>query len=136
MPVLYVDYCESYSGGEIRAGQENKDWPDYEDEYIDFRITSCHLEKGNAEWLRQEENVAFKPEIGQKVYIVLVRYTTGSTFGTVYGAWFIAGVYDDENRAKEVEGKIEAGKWSDSGVWTGFFSSLEEVFVEEFLVEE
>jgi len=40
--ILFIEYQENRTGGEIRARQENNAWPDYEPEYIDVDL------RGNA----------------------------------------------------------------------------------------
>jgi hypothetical protein len=75
----------------------------------------------------------------QKIFLVVVKYTTGSTFGTEHGITFFEGAYILEQNAKEIEEMISNGRYEELKVryppWIGYFESLESVYVEERVVQ-
>ena len=121
---LYLQYCESSHGGGISPGDEDEAWPCYEDEHTDWHLTKCSLTKTNS-WSEEEVDIELTPKIGDIIYVVYVRYTTGNTFGTFYGQWKILGVhYNLSDAQKELE-SINDGTHPDRYVWTGYFENLE-----------
>lgn len=132
---LYLTYDESRTGGAVCEGQENDPWPSYEDEYTEFTLIRCNKESKNAAWAKESLETTFKPEVGSKVWVVVVRYSTGGTFGTTNGAWTILGIYEHLDEAKKVEASVHDNTYSGYKCWVGYFESLECVEIESMTVE-
>jgi len=132
---LYLTYDESMSGGEICEGQENDPWPSHEDEYIEFSLTRCNKTSHLAAWSKESVEVDFKPEVGSNIWVVVVRYSKGGTFGRTNGAWNIIGIYKNAEEAKKVEASIHDNSYSGYKCWSGYFEELERVDVEQMTVE-
>jgi len=82
--------------------------------------------------------VNFDPKEAGVVWVVVVRYTTGDSFGTTYGEWHVESAYETIDEANEIKKKIEEGEYK-SGLgytpWVGYFESLEGVHVERMVVD-
>jgi len=121
--------------------------------YGDWRVTkeysgaSVHLTRdGEIGYRLDEVEVPFEPKADQVVWVVVVEYSTGNTFGHESGATHVVGVYDDGVVASIVKGKIEddyKNNYRGSNeikvegqpdiytyTWKGYFESLENVHVE------
>jgi len=125
---LYVDYIEYESGGEICPGEEDTEWPNLQPSYINFELQNIHLNKQNANFFRELHNVSFKPNVGQEVYIVLVRFQTGGTFGITHGAWYIEDIYNNYKQAEKIVESIRNNTYDGKyKPWEGHFEALEDV---------
>jgi hypothetical protein len=131
---LYLDYKECSSGGEIRAGQEEESWPDYEDINIDWHLTNCKITSDNG-YCQETVDVDFPVSVGQTVFVVYVRYSTGDTFSRTYGAGFIVGVYKDKETAEKVQKSVYDKTYTGYACWIGYFESLESCEVKEMTCE-
>ena len=135
---VYVTYDEFREGGEICAGQEDDAWPSYEDCNIDMTVKSIHITNPGCLYLDKvkvksfEEKPAKKPlEKGQEVYLVVVRYRTGDTFGNTCGAHHFEGIYLSEEEANEVVASVKNSSYKgDYKRWEGYFEALEDCYVE------
>lgn len=89
----------------------------------------------------------FEPEVGQVVYPVVVLFGTGNSFGNSSGNVHIVGVYDNQDKAERLRKAIQdtyssgrepsfdfEGENINAYTWTGYFESLENVFVESEIV--
>jgi hypothetical protein len=120
---VYLSYSEETRGGEICAGQEDHSWPDHEDTVISFTPESLCTRKGDSQ---ETIGVDFDPTafVGEKIYMVLVRYFDGDTFGRVTGCWYVEGIYTDLKKAKRIVSRIETGKYKDKNTylpWQTYF---------------
>jgi hypothetical protein len=70
-------------------------------------------------------------KVPERVWLVVVRYSTGDTFSHSSGQGAIANAYVDESRAWKDARLIEDGKWPEYAAWTGYFESVESVMVIE-----
>lgn len=136
---VYISYSEMTTGGGIRAGEENEEWPPSQNPtYIDFVLKQVYIgeeEKINKSktvgWEKHREKVFFHAKEGSEVHIVVVRYKDGDTFGTSHGNFYIEGVYAtyDEayNVSEAIYNKTYKGGEYNYVPWEGYFSSLEDV---------
>ncbi len=136
---IYIAYDESISGGEICAGQENDIWPSYEEQVVDLSLLYASLTPPSdphfdIETIEPDANF----EYAKCVYVVLVRYYDGDTFGSTTGLHKIMGVYADNKDAecirdaikgKYYDSKQNRGSGYDGNPWTGYFAGLESVDV-------
>lgn len=97
-----------------------------------FEITSAHIHPPKRGW-PDGIDVNFDPEahINANVYIVVVRYSTGDTFGRTDGEWHLEGAYLDSKKATEIADSINNDTYDNRSrkPWEGYFESLEGVSV-------
>lgn len=140
--ILYIEYTEYTTGGEVCEGDEDSDWPNYDPKYTDFDISCVRLKKDS--WFHEKVETDFDRNIGDKVYILVGRYTTGCTFGSSHGCFSFEGVYktleDLERKKKELNKQYQqylakSLEYEDYKPWMGHFESLEEfqTFVKEII---
>jgi hypothetical protein len=157
-PELILTYTEHHTGGSPLDYDD--EWSSCEPERIEWSPDNIYIDEPikkarektktwNVECLECNEEV--KP--GDTLYLVIVRYSTGNTFTNISGAWHIAEVLKDREKAYEIEKQI----WQDYNLyknhrydhkklkkesvysgykpWSGYFEDLESVEVESFIVK-
>lgn len=129
---LYLTYNEYRSGGDIEDPSDR--WSNREPEHIDFSPKALFMERpedifahglSDEEIYIKDENLEF----GKNVFLVVVRYQTGDTFGYSTGNWHIVGVFDDPEKAKETKKQINDDLYNGYKPWDGYFEHLEDVEV-------
>lgn len=121
---LYLVYDSNISGGEVSPGYSDVSYPPHEPEYVSFR--PLYLLRKRPSW-SEEISVEFDPSKLNKVYLVTVRYTTGSSFGVSYGHWEVISAYKSYNKAEKVRDSIRDDTYKGHKPWVGYFESLEDV---------
>ena len=101
---VFVQYDMHVEGGEIRAGQEDCDYPNRETEYKTHTLIGVFTE--NVDQPRYihysgKTETDFEPKPGAAVHLVLVTYQTGDTFGHSTGNVSIVGVFATNAEADE-----------------------------------
>ena len=146
------------SGGGICPGQEDDAWPSRETEYHEHEVHGVYSEdaKDGRGWSCYNESidVEFEPEWGQTVWLVVVTYSTGDTFGSSRGKVCVVGCYDEEAHADSIASDIRADdsdadrderrsgrkskkeRFTGYKAWTGYFESLEGVEVHRLCMDE
>lgn len=134
---LVLHYKENVSGGEICEGQENSDWPDHEDSYVEFELLFIsNINSNNYSGQYDIIYCDFNHSDIDKVYLVVVRYTDGDTFGTTRGNWYIESACKTEEEALKIGESIEDGSYKGYKPWEGFFSGFESVEVIEMEIRK
>lgn len=136
---LYLYYKESTHGGEVCQGDEDSEWPNYEPEYTEVNFTKlCINSKSNWE---VDEVEGPDVQVGDIVHLVIVRYSTGNTFGRSYGRWTLVEIFKDEDfdKIESLEDKIRKQyslyrnnrkEWDgEYRPWIGYFEALEDIEV-------
>lgn len=128
---IYLGYSEHAFGGGVCEGQKGDSYPDREDTHIDFTPDGLWSTKGESQ---ETIGVGFDPSnhVDKEVYMVLVRYSDGDTFGQTIGNWYIEGVYLDDKVARRISRQIDSDKYGKSDAclpWQGYFARLESVQV-------
>lgn len=129
---LYVCYDQSESGGHICAGDEDDDWPSREPSYITTHfdkvirlLTKDTLNLGK--YLPEGEyvyNVSEEAMAATRVFVPVITYSDGNTFGSSHGHVYLVGAYATIEEAEEA---LEGAKAGDGyQPWVGYFSSLED----------
>jgi hypothetical protein len=161
-PELVLTYKEYKTGGEaIDPGDQ---WTDHEPEYIHWTAENVYVDEPGKKarektkvWYTEVLKPNFEVKKGDTLWLVIVRYTTGCTFGSTHGAWHIEGAFQHQGQAEKVKKAIlddwdayrnrsfkekQKGTFKDKyvsphgyKVWMGYFESLEEVDVQSFVVE-
>lgn len=136
MNTLYINYSEGRSGGELCEGEENGPYASHEPIWTTFQINGIYTPEtwDNSNWYKEEIQVDFTPNVGMPVYVVIVRYSSGNTFGRVNGCWCIEGVYTSIEEAENIKSKIYDGTFEEYAPWIGYFEYLEYVDIEFFII--
>lgn len=148
----------SCTGGGICEGQENDDWPNHEHEYKEHEVHGVYSKdaKDGRGWSCYNESidVEFEPVTGAEVFLVVVTYGSGSTFGSSSGNVCVVGCYDEEAHADSIATDIRADdndtdrdyrrsgkksrkeRFTGYKAWTGYFESLQGVEVHRLRLDE
>jgi hypothetical protein len=88
-------------------------------------------------------DVPFEVDIGDYLYLVVVRYSDGDTFGQTSGHWTLAGAFKKKKEAQDLRTAILDKEWPPASPkrnatycipWDRFFGGLETVEIEEVMV--
>ncbi|KKN88788.1 hypothetical protein LCGC14_0243950 [marine sediment metagenome] len=146
------------SGGEICEGEEDSSYPSRETEYKDHEVQgiySCDAKDGRG-WSRYNESidVEFEPVTGAEVFLVVVTYSSGDTFGSSSGNVTVIGCYEEKAQADSIASDIRADdidadrdyrrsgkktkkeRFTGYKAWTGYFEGLEGVEVHRLRLDE
>lgn len=117
---LYVEFVENRSGGEPEDPAER--WTSYSDTYIDVKFVRFHRENKDNNWFDSVEVDDESLLRKDKLYLGVVRYSTGDTFSHTIGAWHLVGV----KASYEEAGKMlkEALKGNGHKPWQGYFEDF------------
>lgn len=137
---LYVEYKESRTGG--LAHNPEDQWSSHEDVDVNVKFIRLHREAPKHIFFYDSVEVSHKKMLElDKLFLAVVRYGTGDTFGHTNGAWYIVGVAPTYQIAKamlEEETKPSAapkkGEWQRYKRWEGYFESLEDTEIHELSV--
>lgn len=134
---VYLIYDSETWGGAVCKGDEGSDWPNHEPTNTSFTPKGLRLKApGWSETIK----VDFDPSRSKHLYVVIVRYSSGGTFGTTHGNWHIQGAYKSYVKAEKVEIAISnsKGKYAEGNYnpWQGYFESLEKVTIERLDIWE
>lgn len=102
-----------------------------EDKHIEFTVTG--LSPSSTGGLYQETIEV--EEVKFPLYVIVVRYSTGDSFGNTNGAWHVEGAYTDADKVQEIVDAINNDTYKSKcgyEVWKGYFERLENVEVHEF----
>jgi len=134
---IYLYYNEDETGGNISEGYEDSEWPSHEPLYRSFHVLGLSRTIKKNDWIEQIE-VDFDPKEVNDVWVVIVRYQSGDSFGSSYGNWHIEGAYKAEGKAIFIKKSIENGTYKGwYKPWIGYFEGLESVEVVKMnLVDE
>lgn len=138
---VYLTYSASSHGGEAL--------------YKEFYPEKLYLDRKNAHnWRVETIDVEGNVKLGDYVYLVVVRYSTGSTFDTTYGEWHMIGGYKNINDAGAIRDAINADYkyegargyskhpeapegyplFDDYKCWVGYFEGLQDVEIHPMIV--
>lgn len=132
---VYMTYTEDREGGEVCAGQENDSWPDYEPTTIAFAPIGLFVEPN--QWCETIE-IGFDPsnKINEYLFVLIVRYQDGDTFGYTSGYWRVEGIYLSTSEADKIKQKIVSGKYKKYEPWNGYFAHLENIEIHRIRLEQ
>lgn len=134
---IYVSYSEYSEGGEICEGEENDDWPSYEDTQKHVTLESFSTKQPKTPYVEMVK-VPFTPVAGRKYYAVDVRYTDCGTFASTHGYMCIPEIFESRLKAEVAAKKIRQGTYMPEQryhPWTGYFGGLDSVEVIPFECE-
>ena len=134
---MYMTYHEDESGGQPLPGESGR-FACREDGRIDFfpKKLYSEVDENTFYWVETLYcNFDPKGMIGKEVYVLVVRYRTGDTFGHSTGQWFVEGAYLDGDKAREVAELINNDKYKGNKPWNGYFERLENVELHKFTLQ-
>ena len=125
MKRLYLDYSELREGGGLL---DDSDFcMDREPEYI--TVTFNHLSRKEPEdFFKDSIEVSEEVFAMDKVYLAVIYYSDGDTFGYTSGYWEKVGVYPTEEYARmAIKRRISpyVKRKRDYEPWDGYFSGIE-----------
>jgi hypothetical protein len=130
--VIYLNYTEEVSGGDICEGEEDSSYPCREDTYYNITWNYAILSTPKGEYLRQD----YKSEtiLDEKLYehiktyrqcvLAVVVYSDGDSFGHSEGHNEIVGIFANSTDAQNCLNEIEEDRSDYSKPWNGYFSRL------------
>lgn len=94
---IYLIYREAHSGGEKEDPSDK--WSTRTDQVIEFYPEKLTTTKGS---FQETIPVDFKASdfVGKPLWMVVIRYSSGDTFGRSTGNWTILGAYTDQKTAE------------------------------------
>lgn len=106
---------------------------DYTDT-VDFK--ALYLSNDNFGWSEELEYDLDGVSAGDKLFLVVVRYGTGDTFGTTSGRWCPVGLFKTDAEAEELLRRLRRDPKDHPGssTWTGYFECMEDIEVHELEV--
>jgi hypothetical protein len=130
MKTIYVTYNERRSGGEPESSER---YCSRSDTIIEYNLKGASVMSPKSTSYYNTYEVAWEtlPSI---IYVVLVRYKSGDTFGSSYGNGYVEGVYADEASAAAVMQSISGKSYKGYAPWDGYFERLESVDVEPLML--
>lgn len=145
---LYLGYKSSSTGG-VRESDEP--FSCRSPTYVSVTFTS--LSRESATFFGHNIYVTDEVYDAKEVYLVVVRYSDGDSFGTSYGNWTVWAATASEDEALKIAASIEDGslvREAEAGrkknpkdpkvwvsiPWDGHFSSLEGVEIHSFRVTQ
>ena len=135
---IWITYDEHCTGGDVVEGQEDEPYADREDEYIDWTLLKASLLEPSSVYREPVEVKSAKiVSPGDSMYILVVRYSSGDTFGHSCGHGYAEGAYENKDTAELIAAMIEANTYPSKGYlpWQGYFESLEGVEIHERTIE-
>lgn len=149
MPVLYLHTTESSTGGEPESDEE---WCYHSD--IIMSVSFDAVSRANNSFWSAGRSFEVSKEVfeADEVFLVIVRFSDGGTFGRTRGYYNVQGAFLTENEAlqfaesiengtyvKEVKQAREKSRFGSYDIyipWVGYFSSLEGVEIHCFRIRD
>lgn len=137
MTDLYFLYDMYHTGGAVREGEEDLDYPSRGDQYQhnDFLGVVSRVPPENRTQ-RESVEVPFTATPGMSVFAVLVHYDTGDTFGQRKGRFYLEGIYDDMAKADKVAKSIANKTYKGYKAWDGYFEVYNGTEVITFMLDQ
>lgn len=117
---IYIDYQETRSGGEPLSDEE---WSNRADSNIEIEFLGAYRSPPKHKFFY--DSFPVDPELHKpgKVYLAVVRYSTGDTFGRTNGAWHLVGLAKNSREAQEMlDAALNGTGWKP---WEGYFERFE-----------
>lgn len=146
---IYLQYSSTSVGGER---EDDSEWPTYSPVYKTFTPEHIYLTERS---FQETIEIGWKPKTGNKVWILVVRYSTGDTFSSSHGNWKIIDGYKNQMDATRIgqiirdnptdqnvlQEKLKKDKLGENfkhfyAVWVGYFDRLEDVEIHEMTIED
>jgi hypothetical protein len=125
---LYLVYEDYRTGGKICEGQENESWPSYKDVNITTNFISLHkTQQGTNRFFYDAIEVNKNLLKEKNLYLAIVFYFDGGTFGRTCGYHHIVGLYKSPDEAKQATDNVVNSSVDRKGYypWVDYFAGLE-----------
>ena len=124
---IYIEYHENETGGE--AEDPNDRWSDYADTVKEVEFIKLYREVPKDRFFYHSVEVSNEDLLKlDKLYLAVVRYTDGGTFGKTIGYWEVIGVAPTykiaELMLEEAIKSTKKGDYKNYKPWEGYFASL------------
>ncbi len=124
---LYVEYYESSAGGEALEPEER--WSQREDTVKEVEFKRLHREPPKHRFFYDSIEVSNEGLLAlDTLWLAVVRYSTGDTFGRTTGCWALVGVAPTykiaEAMLEEATKPTKEGDYKNYKPWEGYFESL------------
>ena len=121
--ILYIDKEQDSQGGEVYEG-ETGPYASHEPKYITTTFTRASFTSDRMfyETIDVSDSLAREIKKAGKVYLAVIFYADGDTFGTTYGYFQLSGVSATLAGAEKQNKKALSGKGYKP--WEGYFSRL------------
>ena len=145
LPHLYIHFNQYQDGGEICAGEENDSYPSREDTNYTYtyKYARRSAPTGNDVWSSGTQTLKVSPQVfsADKIFLAIVVYSDGDTFGNSFGHHEIIGGYSTRKEAEEVLECVTKEGLNIPGYegycnWCGYFNSIQDKIVEKLDIEE
>lgn len=132
---VYINVKKIRQGGRALSDEQ---YSDREPEYQEIQKITIHKTKGDLFFCPGSIEIDKNLLDEKGLFLVIVLYQTGDTFGTSYGNHHIVNAYKTEEEAnnkkdginKHYEEYQKTGKYTGYCPWIGYFERLENVLVE------
>lgn len=134
---IYVEYNESESGGELLEPEER--WSSRADTIKEVEFLRLHRAPPENRFFYDSIELVNDDLLKlDHLFLAVVRYSTGDTFGHTEGAWALVGVAPTYEIAKlmleEATKPAEKGDYKNYRAWEGYFESLTDTEIHELRV--
>lgn len=124
---LYIEYNRNEYGGEAEDPTDR--WSNRTDRVITVNFVRLHREPPKNRFFYDSIEVSNEDLIDlDKLYLAVVRYSTGDTFGRTEGEWHIVGVAPSYKIAQlmldEATSPATEGDYKNYKPWEGYFERL------------
>jgi len=129
---IYLTYEEDRKGG---LPLSDEPWSDREDEEIEFSVKEVFASIDNLNWVETIE-VDFNPVdfIDKDIFVIVVRYSTGDTFGQTSGSWYVEGAYTTIEKTDKIVKSINDDKYKGYKPWSGYFERFSHVEIHKMIL--
>lgn len=132
---VWIDYETDSTGGEVE--DSNDRWSSRTPRYTELKVKSLYKSEPQHLFFKDSLEVE-DPKVleCQHVYLVVVRYQDGDSFGTCYGNFQFYSVRATQQEALADKAVIEMpskeGDYGSYRPWEGYFNRLQRVEIQVF----
>ncbi len=133
---LYIEYDQFENGGD--SIDPNDRWSNRTDRVIEVNFIKLHRQQPAHRFFY--DSIEINKDLAKidKLYLCVVRYSTGDTFGRTTGEWYIVGVAPNYQIAslmlQEAIIPSKEGDYRNYKPWEGYFERLETTEIYELSV--
>lgn len=134
---LYFTYDESRVGGEPTS---DSPWCSLTDTHVTVKFNYLYKDPPKDRFF-YDSIVINEPSLLEhsSLYLCVIRYSTGSSFGTKYGYWCVVGVAKSVTEAQNLlDGALINGVFKYGYMckpWEGYFERFEDTEIHELIVK-
>ena len=127
MKTLYITYDSYSTGGEAESDEK---WCSFTPKQTTVNFRFLHRDTPRERFFYDSFEVDDSLLEKNELFLAVVRYSTGDTFGSSHGMWHIHGAFADyETALKELEEVTKPSPKGGYKPWEGYFESLEGIEV-------